>query len=77
MIRWSSSQWIVLINSAALLLAGLTIAIGVSNQTWPPQWAWAGFALTCAGWAELTMLVHETRVERQESRLHRVGGGIS
>jgi len=75
MIAWSYSQWWVLCTSACGLVTGVTIAANISWGIWPPNLALGGFAVTCAAWSGIAILVYETRRERQETRLHRVGGG--
>lgn len=73
MITWSYSQWWVCVASVLALFAGLTVEARVTWGVWPAQWALAGFWLTCGGWSGIAVLVHETRAERSETRLLRMG----
>ena len=74
MIRWSYSQWWVCVASVLALVSGLTVEAQVTWGVWPARWALTGFWLTCGAWSGVAVLVHETRIDRAESRLYKMGG---
>jgi len=74
MIRWSYSQWWVCVASVLALAGGWTIEARVTWHMADEWWALTGYWLTCGGWSGIAVLVHETKVEKSESRLYKMGG---
>jgi len=75
MIRWSYSQWNTALVALLAFVGSATLAINVAHGVYPPWLAWPGFLLGALAMIDVSVLVHETKVERHESRVQKFGGG--